>query len=384
MGGEAGVCVGLCALGHLDCRGKRKIGYGKKKNLKKRKQTHTVINNQIRDFKHLSHKEQKGEKHQTDKERREHFFEYISIYNPTSENINISGWYITNTLNKRKTDQTKIVFPESTEIPKKTFYYITENADKYYWETGKIPDFEYNRDEDNYTAQMLWSKKFIMSNIFSSSIGKKLIMSLAGLFLIIFLIVHLGINITLIICKSREYFNIAAHFMSSNIVIKIFEIILFGGFILHMFYGLILQIQNWLARPKRYKIANFSETSFFSKYMIHTAIIISIFLVLHLLDFFIKSKFTDNIEEVVYKGKEYKDLGLLVIQRFKIGWVVIVYVAALLFLGFHLHHGFQSAFKSLGINHKKYSPVINSAGVIYTLIITLGFISIPVYIYFIR
>lgn len=223
-----------------------------------------------------------------------------------------------------------------------------------------------------------------MSNIFSSSIGKKLIMSFAGLFLIIFLIVHLGINISLIICKSREYFNIAAHFMSSNIIIKIFEIVLFGGFILHMLYGLILQIQNWLARPKRYRIANYSQTSFFSKFMIHTAIIITIFLVLHLLDFYIKSEFTDNVEEVIYNGKEYKDLGLLVIQRFKIGWVVIIYIAALLFLGFHLHHGFQSAFQTMGINHKTYSPVIKFAGVIYTLIITIGFISIPVYIYFLK
>ncbi len=223
-----------------------------------------------------------------------------------------------------------------------------------------------------------------MSNIFSSSIGKKLIMSLAGLFLIIFLIVHLGINITLVLCKSREYFNIAAHFMSSSIIIKIFEIILFGGFILHMLYGIILQIQNWLARPKRYKIANYSQTSFFSKFMIHTAIIITIFLVLHLLDFYIKSEFTGDVEEVIYNGKEYHDLGLLVIQRFKIGWVVIVYIGALLFLGFHLHHGFQSAFKTLGINHKTYSPVINAAGLIYTIVITLGFISIPIYIYFLK
>lgn len=223
-----------------------------------------------------------------------------------------------------------------------------------------------------------------MSNIFSSSIGKKLIMSLAGLFLIIFLIVHLGINLTLILCKSQEYFNIAASFMSSNVIIKIFEIVLFGGFILHMLYGIILQIQNWLARPKRYKIANYSQTSFFSKFMIHTAIIITIFLVLHLLDFYIKSKFTGNVEDVIYNGKEYHDLGLLVIQRFKIGWVVIIYVVALLFLGFHLHHGFQSAFKSLGLNHKIYSPVINAAGMIYTIVITLGFISIPVYIYFLK
>ena len=209
-------------------------------------------------------------------------------------------------------------------------------------------------------------------------------MSLAGLFLIIFLIVHLGINLSLILCKSREYFNIAAAFMSSNVIIKIFEIILFGGFILHMFYGIVLQIQNWLARPKRYKIPNYSQTSFFSKFMIHTSIIITVFLVLHLFDFYIKSKFAENVENVVYNGREYHDLGLLVIQRFKIGWVVIVYVLTLLFLGFHLHHGFQSAFQTLGIHHKTYSPVIKAAGLIYTIVITGGFISLPVYIYFLK
>jgi succinate dehydrogenase / fumarate reductase cytochrome b subunit len=121
-----------------------------------------------------------------------------------------------------------------------------------------------------------------MSNIFASSIGKKLIMSLAGLFLIVFLVVHLSINLSLIFSDSREIFNKAAHFMSSNILIKIFEFILFGGFILHMFYGLFLQIKNWIARGRRYRIENFSQTSFFSKFMILT--VIMSFLVLHLMD----------------------------------------------------------------------------------------------------
>ncbi len=223
-----------------------------------------------------------------------------------------------------------------------------------------------------------------MSNIFGSSIGKKLIMSLAGLFLIVFLPVHLGINLTLIIFESRKVFNIAANFMSSNIAIKIIELILFAGIFLHIIYGLILQIQNWLARPKRYKVAGYSETSFFSRFMIHTALIIGVFLILHLLDFYIKSKFTGDVENVIYNRKEYHDLGLLVIQRFQIGWVVIVYLLALLFLGFHLYHGFQSAFQTLGINHKYYTPVIKAIGVIYTVVITFGFISIPVYIYFLK
>ena len=118
--------------------------------------------------------------------------------------------------------------------------------------------------------------------------------------------------------------------------------------------------------------------------MIHTALIIAIFLVLHLLDFYIKLKFIGNVEEIIYDGKKYHDLGLLVMQRFKIGWVVIVYVLSLLFLGFHLHHGFQSAFQTLGINHKVYTPIIKVTGVVYTIVITLGFISIPVYIYFLK
>ncbi len=222
-----------------------------------------------------------------------------------------------------------------------------------------------------------------MSNIFNSSVGKKLIMSLAGLFLITFLLVHLGINL-LIFKESPEAYNKAAHFMMSNIAIKVMEIVLFGGFFLHMIYGLILTIQNWLARPIGYKKTYNSQTSFFSKYMFHTAIILLIFLVLHLLDFYVKSKFIGDIEEVFYDGKPYHDLATLVIERFQIGWVVIVYVVALFGLGFHLLHGFQSAFQTLGLNHPVYTPIIKSAGIIYTVAVTLGFMSIPVLVYYIK
>jgi succinate dehydrogenase / fumarate reductase cytochrome b subunit len=222
-----------------------------------------------------------------------------------------------------------------------------------------------------------------MKSIFSSSIGKKLIMSLAGLFLITFLVVHLGINLLLFL-DSKEPFNKAANFMASNPVIKVMEIILFGGFLLHMIYGLILSIQNMLARPIGYKKANFSQTSFFSKYMFHTAVVLLIFLVLHLLDFYIKSKFFGEVGTVHYDGKEYHDLAGLVILRFHIGWVVIVYVIALLGLGFHLHHGFQSAFQTLGLNHPVYTPIIKALGVMYSIVVTLGFMSIPLVIYFLK
>jgi succinate dehydrogenase / fumarate reductase cytochrome b subunit len=224
-----------------------------------------------------------------------------------------------------------------------------------------------------------------MSNIFNSSIGKKLMMALAGLFLVTFLLVHLGINLTLILFEDPRIFNIAAHFMATNILIKVFEIVLFGGILLHIIYGLILQLLNWIARPVRYKVNNPAQTSFFSKFMIHTAVIILVFLVIHLFDFYFKAKFGHgHVAEITYNGKLYHDLGTMVIEKFQILWVDILYIACFLFLGFHLLHGFASAFQTLGLNHNIYSPVIKSLGYIYTFIVVAGFIVIPLWIYLTR
>ena len=220
-----------------------------------------------------------------------------------------------------------------------------------------------------------------MSNIFNSSIGKKLLMALVGLFLAIFLLVHLGINLTLIIFDDPRIFNIAAHFMATNVLIKVFEIVLFGGILLHIIYGLLLQLLNWIARPIRYKVYNTAQTSFFSKFMIHTALVILVFLVIHLFDFYFKAKFGHgHVAEVTYNGKLYHDLGTMVIEKFQILWVDIFYIACFIFLGFHLLHSFQSAFQTLGLNHKVYTPVIKNLGYIYTFIVVAGFTIIPIWI----
>jgi succinate dehydrogenase / fumarate reductase, cytochrome b subunit len=223
-----------------------------------------------------------------------------------------------------------------------------------------------------------------MANIFSSSIGKKLMMAAAGLFLVSFLLVHLGINMLLVIFEDSKPFNLAAHFMGTNILIKVFEVVLFGGFILHILYGFIVQTINWISRPIGYKVANNQQTSYFSKFMIHTAVIIFIFMIIHLFDFYFKAKIFGEVPNVIYDGKEYHDLGALVLAKFKILWVVIFYIASFLFLGFHLLHGFQSAFQTLGIEHKAYTPMIKTVGKIITVIIVAGFTIIPVIIYFTR
>ena len=222
-----------------------------------------------------------------------------------------------------------------------------------------------------------------MNSIFTSSIGKKFIMSLAGIFLLLFLLVHLAINLLLILFSSSEYFNLASHFMRTNVVIKIFEVVLFGGILLHIVYAVILQIQNWLARPKGYSVTNYSQTSIFSKFVIHTAVVTFTFLVIHLMDFYFASKFGHSVGQVIYSdGNAMEDLASLVVAKFHMPVFVWGYILCFLVLGIHLHHGFQSAFQTLGINHQRYTPIIKGIGLIYTLIITIGFTIIPLIIYY--
>ena len=205
-------------------------------------------------------------------------------------------------------------------------------------------------------------------------------MALVGLFLITFLIVHLSINLLVLLPDKGATFNLAADFMVTNPIIQTMQWVLFGGFILHILLGIILQIQNWLARPTRYKVENFAMTSFFSKFMIHTGAIILLVLVFHLINFFFKAKFGE-VGLVTIDGKEYHNMAALVIERFSTLPYVILYVVWLLFLGFHLDHAFHSALQSLGLNHSKYTPVAFGISRALAILIAGGFILIPILVY---
>jgi succinate dehydrogenase / fumarate reductase cytochrome b subunit len=231
---------------------------------------------------------------------------------------------------------------------------------------------------------ILSSKYLIMSNLLSlSSVAKKIWMSLMGLFLFTFLLVHLSLNLTMITSPDTDLFNEAAHFMGTNPFIQVFQWVLFAGFIVHIILGLTLQVQNWMARPNAYKVKASSEQSFFSKYMIHTAVVIFVFLIIHFLNFFLIAKgVIGEIGEVNVNGVMMEDMAGLVFDLFSIPAYVAFYVIALFFLGFHLDHGIQSAFQSLGLNHPKYTPCIKNAGRMLAIVITLGYILIPLVIYF--
>jgi len=209
-------------------------------------------------------------------------------------------------------------------------------------------------------------------------------MSLMGLFLLTFLLVHLGLNLTLITCKSSDTFNLAAHFMGTNPVVKVLEVVLFGGFAIHIFWGVMLYFQNRAARPQSYAVSNNSQESFFSKYMIHTGALIFAFLVLHLMDFWVKSRFSGGIPETLIDGKTYEDMGSLVLAKFSDPVFTSIYIAFLLFMGIHLDHAFQSALQSIGINHSKYTPFFKKFSRFLAVVITIGYIAIPIVIYFLK
>jgi len=216
--------------------------------------------------------------------------------------------------------------------------------------------------------------------LFYSSITKKVVMALAGLFLITFLVIHLGINLLLLCKDDGATYTEAVKFMTTNPLIKIMEIFLFGGFAIHIIIGLTIQIQNWMARPVRYKVEGFSHLSFFSKYMIHTGAIIFIFLCVHFSNFyFVKLGWVSPPAGV---GQEdfYQMATLLFADKF----YAILYVVLMIFLGFHLHHAFQSAFQTLGLNHTKYTPFIKAVSTFYSVVVPLGFASIPLFFIFIK
>jgi succinate dehydrogenase / fumarate reductase, cytochrome b subunit len=211
-----------------------------------------------------------------------------------------------------------------------------------------------------------------------SSIAKKIWMAFLGLFLMLFLLVHLGINLCLLRDDGGKWFTDASHFMGTNYVVKIFEIILFGGFFLHVFIGIVLQIKNWMSRPVRYRVTNKTTTPFLSKYMIYTGAIVLIFLIIHLMNFFfVKLGWVESPVDLLEGGEP--DFYATAEWFFSQPVYSIVYILLIIVLGFHLNHAFQAAFQTLGLEHKKYTPAIKIAGNLYSIFIPLGFILIPIY-----
>ena len=219
-----------------------------------------------------------------------------------------------------------------------------------------------------------------MSKFFTSSIGQKFFMSITGVFLMIFLKVHLILN-SLLLFGDGELFNRAANFMSSNPIMKVVEPILALGFILHIFYASFITLKNQMARPQKYKVATKTKTSWASKNMYILGGLIFVFLVIHLANFFWKIKF-GTVAAISYDGgqTELHDVYGLVAGLFKgWWWYDVLYIVGAIFLFLHLTHGFWSVFQTIGWDNDKWIYRLKVIGYIYAVIIAGGFAFIPLY-----
>jgi succinate dehydrogenase / fumarate reductase, cytochrome b subunit len=217
---------------------------------------------------------------------------------------------------------------------------------------------------------------------FSSTIGRKIIMSITGLFLCSFLVIHLIGNLQLFKNDGGAAFNVYSHFMGTNPVIRTMEIVLLLGFLFHIYDAIVLTRRNKAARPVGYAENRPGENSpWSSRNMGLLGTVILVFLIIHLWNFFVPARF-GGLDGVVVDNVQYDNLYLRVVQSFQIWWYVVIYVIAMVALAYHLIHGFQSAFQSLGLTHKKYTPFIQKFGYAFSVIICLGFAIIPLYFFF--
>lgn len=222
-------------------------------------------------------------------------------------------------------------------------------------------------------------------NFFTSSIGRKLIMSLTGLFLILFLVIHLLGNLQLLQNDGGDAFNAYAYMMTHNPLIKI---VAYGNYffiLLHAVMGLLIWSSNKAAKGGKYAVSSNASVTWASKNMALLGTLILAFIFIHMGDFWFKMKFTDQIAMVSVSGLDHtvKDLYAQVAHTFANPWMVAAYCVGLLTLSFHLWHGFQSAFQTLGINHPKYTPIIHGLGKAYAILVPLGFAVIPLYYFFV-
>ena len=268
-----------------------------------------------------------------------------------------------------------------------------------------------------------------------SSITKKLLVALFASFLLIFLLFHMTANLFILAKDGGDAYSAFCHFMGTNIFVKVFEVILFGCLVLHLCLASYLWFQNRRNRPVGYKKPSRTKTGKGSKLMMITGSLLLVCIVFHFYDFyFVKLNFvegtymvktedfmvSDPNQEVseeaqmvfmnlLNEGKASKDMQWIrqistderdvlqqafpeaefepdfyhmARQKFSVWHIVLCYLLFFSIVGIHIRHGFQSAFQTFGLNHYKYSRLIEILGVVYTWVVILGFAIVPLGVFF--
>lgn len=209
-------------------------------------------------------------------------------------------------------------------------------------------------------------------------------MSLTGLFLISFLVVHVCINACIFNDlydpnDNGDMFNRAAHFMASSMVVRTMEYGLFLGFIIHIIQGYVLEAKNLSRRGQGYKVSLGNRGSkWYSRTMGLLGTLLLLFLIMHIAHFWVPSRIT-GLEEV--EGKNYHNMFIVMVDVFQNPVVVILYILGCISLAYHLLHGFQSAFRTLGLHNTRYIGMVKGIGAAFSIVVPFVFALMPVSIY---
>ncbi|WP_425235238.1 succinate dehydrogenase cytochrome b subunit [Ulvibacterium sp.] len=214
-----------------------------------------------------------------------------------------------------------------------------------------------------------------MSGLIKSSIARKVVMALSGLFLVIFLVLHVTINLASVI--SPEFFNEASHFMGYNPLVQfIMQPILIAGVVVHFIMGFVLELQNKAARGIGYvKYKGSANAPWVSRNMIYSGLVILAFLGLHFYDFWIHEMAYKYVEANPEDPSRYY---AETVEKFAPFWRTILYVVSFVLLSLHLWHGFASSLQSMGVNNK-YTPAIKSFTKLFAVVVPLAFAFIAIY-----
>lgn len=213
-----------------------------------------------------------------------------------------------------------------------------------------------------------------------TTLSRKLVMCLTGLFLCFFLIIHFLGNLQLFLPSEQAHtqFNAYSQFLSGNILIKIVSYVLYASILIHALDALVITLKNRKSGKQYQRDQRQRASKWYSRNMGILGTIILIFLVIHFQNFWYVYKF--GSPPIDSNGN--KDLYILVVTTFKEWWYVLIYVLSMVALCYHLIHGVHSAVRTLGLFHPKYVKWIKSCGIAYSVIISVGFAMMPIYIYF--
>lgn len=214
-------------------------------------------------------------------------------------------------------------------------------------------------------------------------------MALTGFFLISFLIVHVGLNSCIFYDlpffdpnDNGSMFNRAAHFMGASFVIRLMEIFLFLGFIIHIIQGYVVELKNRKLRGTSYERSLGNRGSkWYSRSMAILGTLIFLFLIMHVSHFWVPSRITHNLDPVTYGNVDTHNLFFKMYETFQNPIIVVLYVIGVISLAYHLFHGFHSAFRTMGVHNRKYLNLLKGLGYGFTIVVCVLFALMPISMY---